>query len=180
MNNTTAPAHRDAAFELDHAFRAAELGALSVVPVIDRGTPKIVLSAIDLETAVEVARLIRRALTRTHKVADALRSAFEAHELDLPDLGVENSKVLIGRVSLPTADRLARLLGEPDRDPGSAIGPQGTADRLRTGFKNATGGVLRIEDIEDPRYHRGRAGLSLRAIDVNAARRLLMALQFGA
>ncbi|WP_329386036.1 hypothetical protein [Streptomyces sp. NBC_01716] len=180
MNDTTAAAHQGAACELGHAFRAAGLGALSVVPMTDRGTPKIALSAIDPETAVEVARLIRKALTRTHKVADSLRSAFEAHDLDLPDLGVENNKVSIGHVSLPAADRLARLLGEPDRDPGSAIGAQTIADRLRTGFKRATGGVLRIEDIEDPRYHRGRAGLSLKAIDVNAARRLLMALQFGA
>lgn len=177
MNNRTVSAHRDAAFELGQAFRAAGLPSLSAVPTTERGTPKIALSAIDPETAAEVARLIRKALTRTHKVADALRSTAETLGLDLPELHVENKKVSVGGLSLPTADRLARLLGAPDRDPGTAIEAQNVADRLRTAFKNATGGVLRIDHPEHP--HSRSGSLSLKAIDVNTARRVVMALQFG-
>ncbi|MFI5756239.1 hypothetical protein [Streptomyces sp. NPDC051569] len=176
MSNTTLGAPADAATELTRVFRAACLRELTVLPTpVDGGeTANITLSTVGPETALQLARLLRNALTRTHRVADALRDTFEGLGLDVPDVHVENDKVLLGSLSLSTADQLATLLGAHG-ERGLATDAEHVTGRLCAAFKTETGGVLRTEAVQSG----GKTALLMKAIDVNTARHLLMSLQFG-
>ncbi|WP_274558100.1 hypothetical protein [Streptomyces spiramyceticus] len=175
-----------AAIELDRALHAAGLKALSPIPMGSERPGYIGLNDIHANTALELARLIRKAMKSAFKTAEALRSAFRAHGLDMPDPAVYGGKIHLGDISLATADRLACVLGAPpQRDSPLDLTewPEGqqVLDRLSSAFKAATrGGFLDLYFHPDCLRCNKEAEMTLGDLNVRTARRFVTALQFGA
>ncbi|MFE4610907.1 hypothetical protein ACFRK5_21555 [Streptomyces niveus] len=174
----------DAASEVNRVSRAAGLSGLSAELAAEGPVPMVGLSAVDAETAVEIARLIRRGTKRAYKTVDALRAVFDSRGVNVPDLDLHQGQVQLGDVSVDTADALARLLGAPPQaiEVGDGEWPeaQQIADRLRAAFKTATGGGFLDPTVHPDCLRCGALiGLSLQAIDLRSARRLLAALRSG-
>ncbi|MET9553618.1 hypothetical protein [Streptomyces sp. NPDC006645] len=174
----------DAAFEVNRVSRAAGLSGFSAELTVEGPVPMVALSAVDAETAVEIAQLIRKGTKRAYKTVDALRAVFDSHGLDVPDLDLDQGQVQLGDVSVSTADALARFLGAPPQDikvgDGEWPEAQQTADRLRAAFKTVTGGGFLDPTVHPDCLRCGAlVGLSLDAIDLRSARRLLVALRSG-
>ncbi|MGG2459347.1 hypothetical protein ACO0M4_05910 [Streptomyces sp. RGM 3693] len=178
----------DAVLALDQELDAADLHSLS--PTFDSnhlGLPHVRLNAINARTAVELARLLRKALRGPYKVAAQLGAAARAHGLDdFPDPTIYGAKIHLGEVSIATADRLACLLGAPTEpelelaDTPDWPESQHVSDRLHTAFKHATDGGFMDQYVHT--YCRrcdGEPAIELGALSVGTARRLVKALQRG-
>ncbi|MFJ5952228.1 hypothetical protein [Streptomyces noursei] len=178
----------DAVLALAQELDAAGLHGLS--PTLDSsqlGFPHVRLNAINARTAVELARLLRKALRGPYKVAAQLRAAARAHGLhDFPDPTVYGVKIHLGEVSIATADRLACLLGAPP-EPELELAEtpdwpdsQHVSDRLHRAFKDATGGGF-VDQYVHAYCQRcdGEPAIELGDLSVDTARRLVQALSRG-
>ncbi|MEV7085914.1 hypothetical protein AB0O07_08470 [Streptomyces sp. NPDC093085] len=170
-----------AEIELDNVLRAAGLRVSTKVP--SEGS-LLMLSPFDAATAIELTRLIRQGMKRTYRIVEALRTLLGGHGLEAPGICVDRGKIRLGDVSVPTADRLACLLGAPPQDIRVDLTEwpeaQQVIDRLGSAFKTATGG-----GFLDPLFHPDClrcdeiAAVELGSIDVRTARRLVAVLRFG-
>ncbi|MCB5911058.1 hypothetical protein [Streptomyces pinistramenti] len=134
-----------AALALDRELRAAGLSGIRPVFDDSGAAPYVRLNRTDAVDATELARLIRKGMRGTYKVAAQLREAARAHGLDdFPNPSVHNARIHLGDLSIPTADRLACALGAPPQPVLEEIPdwPEGQQllDRLHSAFKKATGG----------------------------------------
>lgn len=106
----------------------------------------------------------------------------DAYRLDLPGLRFQHGRIVLGDVSLPAAERFARMLGAPmPTDYLTSGSPPLEAarvrERLRSSFASATGG--RALDVRVRHEAAGAAPvLELGSIDAGSARRLVAALRF--
>ncbi|MEU9777245.1 hypothetical protein [Streptomyces sp. NPDC047968] len=173
----------EAARELDRVLSATGL-PIGLSPRDRTGeNPLIQLPAISPAQAVELTRLLRRAMRRTYRAAEALLAAVRAHGLaDFPEPLVYRGRIRLGDVPVHTADRLACLLGAPPQPDLAEIPdwPEGSQvmERLGVAFRQATKG--RFMDTQfHPYCQRCEAdpAITLGDIDVDTARRLTAALQ---
>ncbi|MFD4700948.1 hypothetical protein [Streptomyces niveus] len=116
------------------------------------------------------------------EITEALRAAFRQHGLDVPGLSVALDKVELGEVTVPTADRLARLLGAPaqttERNLEEWPEVRQVMRRLGAAFAAVTGGgFLDLYFHHDCVRCDSDAALALSPIDAQAARGLLAALR---
>ncbi|MFI0743272.1 hypothetical protein ACH4PU_35145 [Streptomyces sp. NPDC021100] len=172
-----------AAHELQQILGTAGLIGPTVLVAGDR--PRIRLDFIEAETADALTLLVRKSLKRAFRTADELGAAFRAHLLEMPEPRVHQAKIRLGEITLPTADRLARLLGAPpehrERDVTEWAEAQRVLGRLGTAFTAATdGGFLDLLFQPDCLRCDGTAAVALGDINVRTARRLVSVLQFGA
>ncbi|MEU3654384.1 hypothetical protein AB0E67_16430 [Streptomyces sp. NPDC032161] len=171
-----------AAAELDSALRDAGLLDVSVDQHPDPQPDFVHLGPLSPAEANRLARLIRASTKRTLKAARALRDIVDAYRLDLPGLRFRHGRIVLGGISLPDAERFARLLGAPvppdARTPRSAsLKAALVGERLRNAFASATGGGSL--DIRVRHEATGTAPvLELGSIDARTARRLVAALRF--
>ncbi|WP_335937068.1 hypothetical protein [Streptomyces sp. PTD5-9] len=176
------PDAQHAAAELDSALRDAGLPVTSVDQQRDREADFVRLGPLSPADASHLAGLVRAGTKHTLKAARALRDIVDAYRLDLPGLRFRHGRIVLGGISLPDAERLARLLGAPVPAGRLTHGapPPETArvrERLGSAFASATGGraldvrVRREEPGTDPM-------LELGSIDAGTARRLVAALRF--
>lgn len=176
----------DAAKDLDRALRAAGLGDLRSGLALDGEPARISLNDIDAVTATELSRLIRKAMRRTYKAAAALKDALQAHGLnDAPEPWVHNADIHLGDFPISAADRLAVALGAPPQ-PGLSDVPDWpeahqVLNRLEAALTRATRGGF-VDMRMHPYCQRcdQDPAITLGAIKVGTARRLVSALQFGA
>ncbi|MFF3640446.1 hypothetical protein [Streptomyces sp. NPDC002564] len=176
----------DAAQDLDRALRAAGLGDLRSGLVRDGEPARISLNDIDAVTANELSRLIHKAMRRTYKVASALKDALRAHGLsDAPEPWVYNADIQLGDFSISAADRLAVALGAPPQPELSDVPDWPEAhevlNRLEVVLTQATRGGF-VDMRMHPYCQRcdQDPAITLGAVTVGTARRLVSALQFGA
>lgn len=175
-----------AASDLERELRAAGLMALDPVPGGEDEQPYIGLRRIDAATAAELARLLRKGMRRTYRIASDLEAALRAHGLeDFPAPRVRNAEIQLGDVSVATADRLALILGAPPQPDLPEIpdwpDAQQVYDRLDSAFKKATRGGFMDMHLhpycqrcdQDP-------AITLGELKPGTARRLVSALQYGA
>ncbi|WP_405618835.1 hypothetical protein OG292_30155 [Streptomyces sp. NBC_01511] len=116
------------------------------------------------------------------ETTEALRAAFRQHGLDVPSLSVALDKVELGEVTVPTADRLARLLAAPaqttERNLEEWSEVRQVMRRLGAAFAAVTGGgFLDLYFHHDCVRCDSDASLALSPIDAQAARGLLAALR---
>lgn len=176
----------EAARDLAQALRAAGLSSAAPAPGEEEGKAQVLLRPLDASGAVELARLLHKAMGRAYDVAHELESVARAHGLHgFPSPSVCDGKIRLGTVPLLTADRLASLLGaEPVPEPvdvAEADRAQGhtVVARLRYALARTT------EEVVDLRLHtgcercEGASGIALGDIEVRTAQRLAATLQFG-
>ncbi|MEU3973408.1 hypothetical protein [Streptomyces bacillaris] len=176
----------DAAGVLSDVLRAAGLTMLAPIFYEDERGPFVQLSKIDADEATELARLVRKGMKRSFQTALDLHAAVRAHGLDnFPAPVVRHARIHLGDVSVPTADRLACILGAPPQPAKLDITEWPEAwqvvDRLSAAFNEATGGGL-LDMGFHPRCERceGEPVIVLGSLKIKTARRLVRALQFGA
>ncbi|MFI6081547.1 hypothetical protein ACIBBB_11335 [Streptomyces sp. NPDC051217] len=120
--------------------------------------------------------------TPVQETTDTLRAAFRQHDLAVPGLSVVRGKVELGEVTVPTADRLACLLGAPaqtvERNLEEWPEVRQVMRRLGAAFAAVTGGgFLDLYFHHDCVRCDSDAALALSPIDAQAARGLLAALR---
>ncbi|MGW8552833.1 hypothetical protein [Streptomyces tubercidicus] len=178
----------DAAVALYQALDEAGLGEIRPVLDDERDVPKIKLHGIDADAAARLGRLVRKGMDEDYVLAEELRCALLAHDLDrFPEPQVCGTKIVLGQVSIRTADRLACILGAP---PGPELDeyespdwPESNAvfDKLNAALKATDVGVF--VDMWLHSYCRrceGDSAIELGSIKVDTARRFLKALQSAA
>ncbi|MEU2558452.1 hypothetical protein ABZ626_03755 [Streptomyces longispororuber] len=169
-----------ASFELHHACAAAGLN-LSALPSMER-PGQVDIGWVSPETAAELTRMIRRTVKEALRASERLRVVFRARGLDVAEPYVHHGRIVLGEISLTTADHLTRLLGGPLPDPDVDLSywpeAQLLVARLCKAFKRATnGGFL------DPQFHPdclrcdAEAVITMGSIPVVTARRLARALE---
>ena len=183
------PTHQETAqavSDLERELRAAGLGALAPVLGGDDKESYVALRRIDAVTAVELARLLRKGMRGTYRIASDLQAALRAHGLeDFPVPHVRNAKIHLGDVSVATADRLALALGAPPQPDLPEVpdwpDAQQVFDRLDAAFKKATRGGFMDMHLHPycQRCDRDPA-VTLGELKAGTARRLVSALQYGA
>ncbi|MEV6565928.1 hypothetical protein [Streptomyces kronopolitis] len=177
----------DAAFTLYQALEDAGLG--NIRPVLDheKDVPYIKLHGIDAVQATQLEHLVRKGMDENYLLADELRRAVLAHDLDgfpVPQV-CGTTKIALGEISIHTADRLACILGAP---PGPELAetpdwPESNEvyDRLSAAFKAATdGGFMDMHLHSYCRRCDGDPAIELVAFTVDTARRFVKALQSAA
>ncbi|MFF3976621.1 hypothetical protein [Streptomyces sp. NPDC001828] len=177
----------DAAQDLDRVLRAAGLGDLRSRLVQEEGEQAhISLNDIDAGTATELSRLIQKSMRRAYKAASALRDALRAHGLsDALEPRVHNAAIQLGELSISDADRLAVALGAPPQPdlPDVPDWPDAAQvyDRLDRVLTKATrGGFVDMRQLAYCERCDQEPAIALGTVQVNTARRLATALQFGA
>ncbi|AWN24819.1 hypothetical protein [Streptomyces sp. NEAU-S7GS2] len=178
-----------AACNLSETLDAAGLRRLSpIVEVANDGVAYIGLNGIPAADAVELARLVRKGMRGTFKLAEGLRKVFLSHGLDVPDVEVDEGRIALGEVSVPTAARLAILLGAPrdqievDTDASECAARWAhqvrVRDLLSDAYKNTTGNVL-FDVYAHPDCIRcnHEPSILLGKVDIDSARQLLATLR---
>ncbi|WP_261951650.1 hypothetical protein [Streptomyces nigrescens] len=175
-----------AASALERELRAAGLSGLRPALGGDDEEPHVTLNGIDAVTAAELARLLRKGMRRTYKIASDLHAALLSHGLeDFPTPYVHNASIHLGDVSVSTADRLALILGAPPQPdlPDLPDWPeaQQVYERLNTAFVKATrGGFMDMHLHPYCQRCDHDPAITLGELKVRTARRLVTALQYGA
>ncbi|MCZ4098953.1 hypothetical protein G3I60_42765 [Streptomyces sp. SID13666] len=173
----------DAASELGDIFRAAGLRLYFVkVNDAEEGAPSISLGNVDAATALDLARRVRESMKPLFRAGDALHRAFLACDLETSGPHVESGRLQLGKVSVPTADRLACLLGAAPQDEGRDITEwpeaQKVVERLGKAFKTATRGGF-LDPTFEPECFKCHcdAEIDLGSLGLRTGRRLAGALQ---
>ncbi|WP_198358394.1 hypothetical protein [Streptomyces fildesensis] len=176
----------DAVSELGDTLRAAGLRVF-YLQVNDReeGAPSISLGNVDAATAFDLARRVRESMKPLFRAGDALHRAFLACDLETSGPHIASGRLQLGKVSVPTADRLACLLGAAPQDEGRDITEwpqaQQVVERLGKAVKRATRGGF-LDPTFDPECFKCHcdAEIDLGSLDLRAGRRLAGALQAAA
>ncbi|QKV90416.1 hypothetical protein HUT19_40930 [Streptomyces sp. NA02950] len=190
MNSLPPSNDRAALVMAAHELRSAlqQAGINGPCPAIGLHGPLIGLSTVTSAEAVELARLIRKGMRETFKVARRLRRGFLAHDLDVPDLKVDSGRIMLGEVSVPTAARLAILLGAPRDEVEAGADARECAarwahqvrvrDLLSDAYKAVTGCLL-VDLYAHPDCIRcnQEPAIQLGTIDIDPAQRLLATLR---
>ncbi|MER7047941.1 hypothetical protein [Streptomyces jumonjinensis] len=161
--------------------------SLMVCPNPDAPGREAKLGTADPTTVRQLTDLLRTSMKRTYDTVAALRSTLEAHGLKTPDLSVVAGEIVLGDLTVPDAERLARVLGAPPREPEAdpvielADWPQGkeVTARLDRAFRQATDGFIDLAFQPDCCRCGEKPAVSTGAISVGTARRLLDALEYG-
>ncbi|MEV0438422.1 hypothetical protein AB0I84_13910 [Streptomyces spectabilis] len=174
--------HRAAAaasLDLHQACAAAGLN-LSALPGVEQ-PGQVDIGSVSPETAAALTRMIRHSIKGAVQISERLRRALLAHALDMPEPYVYRGRIMLGEISLSTADRLTGLLGGPQPDPDVELDywpeAQLLLKRLSTAFKQSTGGFLDPDFHPDCLHCNAEALIDLDSIPVMTARRLARALE---
>lgn len=163
-------------------------GVSGLTPLIDAGNPldEISLPSLSAEKGWVVAALLRRSLAVEFGVADMLRAAFKANSVDV-DVRVVDQRIAVGGISVAGADRIAVVLGAPDKYSDfddaadfddSAVGLD-VAARLDEVFSHAAG-AHHVTDFRPGTFGGGTPSvIRLGELDLEAARTIAMRLNPG-
>lgn len=174
---------RDAAESLNDQLLAAGVGLRSTVSRDERGESLVRFASGEMapSQAQELARLLRKGMKRAHRAADSLLTATRKHHLeDFPDPTVRDGRIVLGEISVTTADRLANILGAPPQpDPGDIEDwpeAQLVVDRLDSQIHRVTGEFLHMDYLAWCQRCGEPPAISLGDLSVKGARRLASAL----